>query len=90
VIPAHLNELSPGDVRGTFPGFTYQLGNLFSAYAAQWEAAYATKNFPLPPPQTANYAHAMAIIMVGVFAVVFIVTAIGKERRGIEFMKAPT
>ncbi|MDB5093935.1 MAG: transporter, partial [Candidatus Eremiobacteraeota bacterium] len=27
VIPAHLNELSPNDVRGTFPGFTYQLGN---------------------------------------------------------------
>jgi SHS family lactate transporter-like MFS transporter len=90
VIPAHLNELSPGDVRGTFPGFTYQLGNLFSAYAAQWEAAYATKNFPLPPPQTANYAHAMAIIMLGVFAVVFLLTAIGHERRGVEFTEVPT
>jgi MFS transporter, SHS family, lactate transporter len=31
VIPAHLNELSPSDVRGTFPGFTYQLGNFFAA-----------------------------------------------------------
>jgi SHS family lactate transporter-like MFS transporter len=31
VIPAHLNELSPRDVRGTFPGFTYQLGNFFAA-----------------------------------------------------------
>ena len=28
VIPAHLNELSPAAVRGTFPGFAYQLGNL--------------------------------------------------------------
>jgi MFS transporter, SHS family, lactate transporter len=28
VIPVHLNELSPHSVRGTFPGFTYQLGNL--------------------------------------------------------------
>jgi SHS family lactate transporter-like MFS transporter len=27
VIPVHLNELSPDSVRGTFPGFTYQLGN---------------------------------------------------------------
>ncbi|HEV2654722.1 MAG TPA: MFS transporter, partial [Ktedonobacteraceae bacterium] len=31
VIPVHLNELSPTDVRGTFPGFAYQLGNLFAA-----------------------------------------------------------
>jgi SHS family lactate transporter-like MFS transporter len=85
VIPAHLNELSPPDVRGTFPGFTYQLGNLITAYAAQWEAAYATKSFPLPPPAGADYGHAMQIIMLGVFAAVFILTAIGKERRGISF-----
>jgi SHS family lactate transporter-like MFS transporter len=30
IIPAHLNELSPEEVRGTFPGFTYQLGNLLA------------------------------------------------------------
>ena len=85
VIPVHLNELSPGNVRGTFPGFTYQLGNLITAYAAQWEAAFATKNFPLPGTATANYGHAMQIIMLGVFVVVFIVTAIGPEKRGISF-----
>jgi SHS family lactate transporter-like MFS transporter len=85
VVPAHLNELSPGDVRGTFPGFTYQLGNLITAYAAQWEAAYATKNFPLPGPATANYGHAMQLIMLAVFVAVFILTAIGRERRGVSF-----
>jgi MFS transporter, SHS family, lactate transporter len=85
VIPAHLNELSPGAVRGTFPGFTYQLGNLISAYSAQWEAAYASNHFPLPPPATANYGHAMAIIMAGVFAAVFILSAVGRERRGVSF-----
>jgi SHS family lactate transporter-like MFS transporter len=85
VVPAHLNELSPGDVRGTFPGFTYQLGNLITAYAAQWEASYATKNLPLPPPATANYGHAMQIIMLAVFVAVFILTAIGRERRGVSF-----
>ena len=26
VIPAHINELSPGHLRGFFPGFAYQLG----------------------------------------------------------------
>src|SRR5258708_7964979 len=31
VIPAHLNELSPPAVRGTFPGFAYQLGNLLAS-----------------------------------------------------------
>src|SRR6202041_391692 len=31
VIPAHLNELSPPAVRGTFPGFAYQIGNLLSS-----------------------------------------------------------
>ena len=32
VVPAHLNELSPVSVRGTFPGLAYQLGNLLAAY----------------------------------------------------------
>jgi MFS transporter, SHS family, lactate transporter len=86
VVPAHLNELSPGDVRGTFPGLTYQLGNLISAFSAQWEAAYAAKSFPLPGGG-ANYGHAMQIIMIGVFTAVFILTAIGRERRGIAFEK---
>jgi MFS transporter, SHS family, lactate transporter len=86
VVPAHLNELSPGDVRGTFPGLTYQLGNLISAFSAQWEAAYATKSFPTPSGG-ADYGHAMALIMIGVFAAVFILTAIGRERRGISFVE---
>jgi hypothetical protein len=33
-IPVQLNELSPDDARGTFPGFTYQLGNLIGQRAA--------------------------------------------------------
>jgi SHS family lactate transporter-like MFS transporter len=89
VIPAHLNELSPSDVRGTFAGFTYQVGNLISAFSAQWEAAYATKSFPLPRGG-ANYGHAMAIIMLGVFISVFILTAIGRERRGVVFYEEGT
>ncbi len=64
VIPAHLNELSPGDVRGTFPGFTYQLGNLISAGSAQIEAAYAATL--KTPSGGADYAHALMTIMIGV------------------------
>jgi MFS transporter, SHS family, lactate transporter len=85
VIPAHLNELSPPEVRGTFPGFTYQLGNLITAYAAQWEAAYATNSFPLPAPKGANYGQAMEIIMLGVFAAVFVLALIGRERKDVDF-----
>ena len=31
VIPAHINELSPGHLRGFFPGFAYQLGVLVAS-----------------------------------------------------------
>ena len=34
VIPVHLNELSPDEARGTFPGFVYQLGNLIASVNA--------------------------------------------------------
>ncbi|MBD5604422.1 MAG: MFS transporter [Candidatus Eremiobacteraeota bacterium] len=84
VIPVHLNELSPGEVRGTFPGFVYQLGNLISAGASQIEATFAKKAFPLANGD-ADYGCALATIMLVVFLAVAIVTAVGKERRGIDF-----
>lgn len=31
VVPAYLNELSPADIRATFPGVAYQCGNLLAA-----------------------------------------------------------
>jgi MFS transporter, SHS family, lactate transporter len=80
VIPAHLNELSPSDVRGTFPGFTYQLGNLIAAGVAQFEASLAQK---LPLPSGAyNYGAAMAIVTAFVLASVFVLAAIGHAVRG--------
>jgi len=45
VIPIHLNEISPSGARGTFPGFTYQLGNVISAPAAFLEASFAASYF---------------------------------------------
>jgi hypothetical protein len=36
VIPVHLNELSPDEARGTFPGFVYQLGNLLASANARY------------------------------------------------------
>ena len=37
-VPAHLNELSPPGVRGTFPGFAYQFGNFLSSRNAVIQA----------------------------------------------------
>ena len=34
VVPTHLEELSPAAVRGTLPGFAYQMGNLLAAVTA--------------------------------------------------------
>ncbi len=78
VIPAHLNELSPDAVRGTFPGFTYQLGNLFAAANATIQANIAMNS-------GGNYGWALALIT-GIFLVVtIIVTALGKEAREVQF-----
>src|SRR6266403_2261258 len=41
VIPAHLNELSPDEARGTFPGLVYQLGHLLAAANATIQAGIA-------------------------------------------------
>lgn len=76
IIPAHLNEISPGEVRGTFPGFTYQLGNLISANALQLESAFAAEKFPLPSGHP-DYAKAMAIVAAIVFGAIIVLTAIG-------------
>jgi SHS family lactate transporter-like MFS transporter len=84
IIPAHLNEISPSDVRGTFPGFTYQLGNLISANALQLESAFAAEKFPLPSGHP-DYAKAMAVVAIVVFIAIFFLAAIGNfitpERR---------
>jgi SHS family lactate transporter-like MFS transporter len=83
VVPVHLNELSPSEWRGTFPGLAYQLGNFAAAYAAQQQAWLAdhfrdAKGNP-------NYAMTMAIVELVVFLAVIFLAAIGREERGKEF-----
>jgi SHS family lactate transporter-like MFS transporter len=91
IIPAHLNEISPAAVRGTFPGFTYQLGNLISANALQLESAFAAEKFPLPGGHP-DYAKALAVVALVVFVAILALTAIGyfvtPERRESAFAPA--
>lgn len=45
IIPAHLNELSPPAVRGTFPGFAYQLGNLLASRISVVQAKLVERRY---------------------------------------------
>jgi MFS transporter, SHS family, lactate transporter len=83
VVPVHLNELSPPDFRGTFPGLAYQLGNFAAAYAAQ-QQAWLAEQFRLPNGRP-NYALTMAIVQAVVFVAVMVLAAIGPEKRAKEF-----
>jgi SHS family lactate transporter-like MFS transporter len=83
VVPIHLNELSPPEYRGTFPGLAYQLGNFAAAYAAQ-QQAWLAQHFH-DANGHANYALTMAAVGLAVFIAIVILAAIGREARGIEF-----
>ncbi len=76
VIPAHLTELSPDEIRGFYPGVTYQLGNCLAAF-----------NLPIQErlAQSHGYGFALAATIVPVLLAVILLTAIGKERRGVRF-----
>ncbi|MFL6528001.1 MAG: MFS transporter [Chthoniobacterales bacterium] len=83
VVPVHLNELSPAGLRGTFPGFAYQLGNLLAANTAVIEARLA-QHFR-DANGHADYAKGMALFALVIFVVLAIVAAIGREERGKNF-----
>ena len=76
VIPAHLNELSPAGVRGTFPGFAYQLGNLLSSRNSVIQAKLAESRYG------GAFAPVLAWTVLLVSSLVVITTWSGRERRG--------
>jgi SHS family lactate transporter-like MFS transporter len=73
VIPAHLTELSPAEIRGFYPGVTYQLGNCLAAF-----------NLPIQERLAGSHSYTFAITatMIIVFLAVAILAAVGKEARG--------
>jgi len=78
VIPAHLNELSPPAVRGTFPGFAYQLGNLLSSRNVVVQAKLAEQQFGR------MFAPVLAWTVLIVATLVAVVTGCGRERKGMD------
>jgi SHS family lactate transporter-like MFS transporter len=80
VVPVHLNELSPGRARGTFPGFAYQLGNL----AASWNVVFQTS---IAESRHDDYALALALFAGGAAVVVAVLSWLGPERRDVDFVE---
>ena len=75
VVPAHLNELSPGAVRATLPAFVYQAGNFLASYNGPFQAKLAEAN-------GGDYAYALALVA-GVVAVALIaIIRFSPEKRG--------
>lgn len=79
VIPAHINELSPGPLRGFFPGFAYQCGVLIAASAPYIEARM-THHF--------TYAQSMGMLAGTVFVIASLVISFGPEAHSISFAPA--
>jgi SHS family lactate transporter-like MFS transporter len=76
VIPAHLSELSPDEVRGFYPGVTYQLGNLLAAV-----------NLPIQTSLAASHSggFALAVVIAPILLITILLTALGGENHGAVF-----
>jgi len=81
VIPAHLNELSPADARGTFPGTVYQLGNFIASSNAVLQTRIAESN-------GGNYSIALASVAVAAALAIVVLTLMGREARHIAMAHA--
>jgi SHS family lactate transporter-like MFS transporter len=78
VIPAHINELSPGHLRGFFPGFAYQLGVLVASSITYLESLLG-EHF--------TYAQSMGVVASLVMVSGIIVIYAGPEAHGVTFRR---
>jgi SHS family lactate transporter-like MFS transporter len=81
VIPAHINELSPGEVRAFFPGFAYQLGVMCASSIPYVESSLG---------EVFTYKQSMGMLVAVVFIGTVLVVWKGPEARGISFRKGGT
>jgi MFS transporter, SHS family, lactate transporter len=76
IIPAHLNELSPAEIRATFPGVVYQLGNLLAAINLNLQVAIAEAHGE-------NFGLALAWVVGTMAVVITLMVVFGPEQRGV-------
>ena len=77
VIPAHLNELSPAEARATFPGVTYQLGNLLASGTAPLQTGLAVAFFH------DNLSWPLALVTGVVALAIAVLVGYGREARDV-------
>jgi SHS family lactate transporter-like MFS transporter len=75
VVPAHLNELSPGAVRATLPAFVYQAGNFLASYNGPFQAKLAEAH-------GGDYSYALALVAGIVAVALVIIIRFSPEKRG--------
>ena len=75
VVPAHLNELSPGAVRATLPAFVYQAGNFLASYNGPFQAKIAEG-------AGGDYGFALALVGGVVAVALIVVIRFSPEKRG--------
>src|SRR5271167_151531 len=81
IIPVHLNELSPGPVRGLLPGFTYQIGILLAASTPTVEFALRDR---------LGYPWALTAFELVVIAGLTLLLLFGRENHGKSFLRQST
>jgi SHS family lactate transporter-like MFS transporter len=81
VVPAYLNEISPDEIRATFPGFVYQLGNLIASVNATMQASLAAS-------QNNNYSLALAAVAAISAIVIAVLILFGREQRGVDMLRS--
>ncbi len=74
VVPAYLNELSPGPVRAVFPGLVYQLGNLLASRINVVQAKAAVPVGSLGP--------VLAVTVLTAALYLAVIATFGREPRG--------
>jgi len=77
VIPAHLNELSPPEARGTFPGTVYQLGNFIASLNLVIQAKIAESS-------GGNYAFALASVAIVAALAIALLIGLGREAKDVD------
>jgi SHS family lactate transporter-like MFS transporter len=78
VIPAHINELSPPQLRAFFPGFAYQLGVLIASSIGFFEALLG-EHF--------SYTISLGGLALLVLFLGAVIISAGPEARGVSFVK---
>jgi SHS family lactate transporter-like MFS transporter len=80
IIPAHINELAPNQLRGFFPGLAYQLGILLASSITYVEAVVGERF---------TYGQAMAIVVAALTVTAAVVVSLGPEAKGVAFGNGP-